>query len=118
MCIITVNSEIFARVLFSRNFDMHSFVKIKSSRIGEITLSFTHISKSHPCCEFLMSQICVLTLFAKIKFSRKFPNLQYELAFLFFHYRLHWAAETGVQPDKSSRDDPRRTCQYHTETLE
>ena len=40
-------------------------------------MSFTDICKSWPTCEFLSSQICVLTLFAKIKFSRKFPNLQY-----------------------------------------
>ena len=33
---VTVNSEIFARVLFSR-----SFVKIKSTRNGEINMSFT-----------------------------------------------------------------------------
>ena len=53
---------------------LRSFVKIKTSRIGEIILSFTDTSKSSPCREFLTSQICVLTLFAKIKFSRKFPN--------------------------------------------
>ena len=40
-----------------------SFVKIKSSQNGEITLSFT-------------MQLCLLTLLAKIKFPRKFPNLQ------------------------------------------
>ena len=56
---------------------MRSFVKIKSPQIGEITLSFTDLSKSRPCREFLTSQICVLTLFAKIKFSQKFQNLQY-----------------------------------------
>ena len=38
-----VNSEIFARVLFSRN--MRSFVKIKSSRNAEITQSFTDLGK-------------------------------------------------------------------------
>ena len=37
----TVNSKIFARVLFSRNFS-----KIKSSRNGDITLSVTDIRKS------------------------------------------------------------------------
>ena len=37
---------------------------------------FTDIGKSYPSCEFLTSQICLLTLFAKIKLSRKFPNLQ------------------------------------------
>ena len=51
----TVNSEIFARVLFSRN--MRSFVKINSSRIGEITLSLTDIGISRPCHEFSTSQI-------------------------------------------------------------
>ena len=37
---------------------MRSFVKIKSSRNGEITLSFTDIGKSYPSRDFLMSQIC------------------------------------------------------------
>ena len=55
---------------------MRSFVKTKSSRIGVITLSFTDIGKSRPCREFSTSQLYVLTLFAKIKFSRKFANLQ------------------------------------------
>ena len=32
---------------------MQSFVKIKSSQIGEITLSFTDIGKSRPSREFL-----------------------------------------------------------------
>ena len=54
---------------------MRSFVKIKSrSRNGEIPLSFTDAGKSCPSREFLTRQICLLTLFAKIKFSRKFPN--------------------------------------------
>ena len=56
---------------------MRSYAKIKPSQIGEITLSFTDIGKSRLCHEFLTSQICVLKLFAKIKFSRKFSNLQY-----------------------------------------
>ena len=56
---------------------MQSFVKMKSSRNGEITLSFTDIGKSCPSWEYLTSQICLLTLFTKIKFSKKFPNLQY-----------------------------------------
>ena len=55
---------------------MRSFVKIKSSRIGEITLLFNDIGKSRPCREFFTSQICVLTLLTKIKLSRRFPNLQ------------------------------------------
>ena len=31
---------------------MRSFVKVKSSQIGEITLSFTYIGKSQLCGEF------------------------------------------------------------------
>ena len=61
---------------------MRSFVKIKSSQIGKITLSFTYIGKSRPCPDFQRQKICVLTLFAKIKVSRKFPNLQYSLQLL------------------------------------
>ena len=56
---------------------MRMFVKIKFSTNSEITLSFTDAGKSCPCRECLTWQICLLTLFAKIKFSRKFPNLQY-----------------------------------------
>ena len=56
---------------------MRSFVKIKPSRNGGITLSFIDGGKSCLSREFSMSQICLLMLFAKIKFSRKFPNLQY-----------------------------------------
>ena len=73
----TVNSEIFARVYFRETSHMRSFVKIKSSQNSEITLLFTDIEKSCPSRELLATQICLLTLFAKIKLSRKFPNLQY-----------------------------------------
>ena len=52
--VLTVNSEFFARVLF------------KASRNGEITLSFTE----SPIREFYGGKY-LLTLFAKIKFSRK-----------------------------------------------
>ena len=50
--VYTVNSKIFARVLFSRNFAMRSFVKIKSSRNGETSLSFTDIGKACRSPEF------------------------------------------------------------------
>ena len=74
----TVYSENFVRVLFSRNFAyVRSFVKIKSSRIGKITLSFTDMGISCPSHEYLMSQICILTIFPKIKFLQKFLDLQY-----------------------------------------
>ena len=62
----------FLEVLF-----LIGFVKIKPSRNGEITLSLTHIGVSFLCREFLMSKICLLTPFAKMNISRKFPNLPY-----------------------------------------
>ena len=70
----TVNSEIFVRTLFSR---MRSFVKKKPLQNGKITLSFIDIGKSCMSIEFFTSLICLLMIFAKIKFSGKFPNLQY-----------------------------------------
>ena len=42
-----------------------SFVKIKLSQNGKITLLVTDIGVSCPCREFLMSQIRLLTLFTK-----------------------------------------------------
>ena len=73
----TVNSEIFARTLFSRNFTYAKFRENTPSRNGKNTLSFIDIRK--PCLsrDFFTSLICILMLFAKIKFTRKFPNLQY-----------------------------------------
>ena len=61
---------------FRETSHMRSFVKMKSSRNADINLSFTNIRKSWSICEFLASQICILKLLAKIKFSRKFPDLQ------------------------------------------
>ena len=52
---------------------MRSFVKIRPSGYNEIILSFTDIGKSCPIHKYLTSQICLLSLFAKIKFSGKFP---------------------------------------------
>ena len=56
---------------------MRSFVKMKPSRNGEIIMSLNDFGISCPICEFLTLQICHLMLFAKIKFARKFQNLQY-----------------------------------------
>ena len=72
----TVNSEIFARVYFRETSHRRSFVKLKPSRNGTITL-FTDILIPCTSREFLTSQTCLLMLFAKIKFSQKFPNLEY-----------------------------------------
>ena len=52
---------------------------MKSSRNREITLlSITDIGKPCPSREILTSLVCLLTLFAKIIFSRKFPDSQYQ----------------------------------------
>ena len=75
---VTVNSEIFARVYFRETSHVRSFVKMKSSRNREITLSITDIGKPCPSREILTSLVCLLMLFAKIIFSRKFPNLKYQ----------------------------------------
>ena len=56
---------------------MRSFVKIKSSQNGKITLPFTNIGKSCPSPNFLSSQICLKSFLTKIKLARKFPDLQY-----------------------------------------
>ena len=53
------------------------FHENEPSRNGKITQSFIDIGKSCLSREFFTSLICLLMLFAKIKFSRKFPNLQY-----------------------------------------
>ena len=55
---------------------MRSFVKIKPSRNSEITLSSTGKGKTCHIRNLLASQVCLLTLFAKIKLSRKFLDLQ------------------------------------------
>ena len=56
---------------------MRSFVKIKPLGYCKITLSFIDKGKSCLSYEFITSLVRLLMLFAKIKFSRKFPNLQY-----------------------------------------
>ena len=56
---------------------MRSFVKIKSSRNVETNLSFADVGISWLNRDFLTGSVCLLTLNAKIKYSQKFPNLQY-----------------------------------------
>ena len=82
----TVNSEIFLRVLFCETLHMRSFVKIKSTRNAQITLWFTDICKYCPSRKSLASQMCLLMLFAKIKFSRKFLDLHYLHPFIVYMY--------------------------------
>ena len=56
---------------------------------GEIILLYTDIGKLRHCRKFLASQICVLTLFGKIKFSGKFPNLKYSLVEMAYVVSTH-----------------------------
>ena len=53
---ITVNSDILAKVLFSQ-----SFVKVKSSRNREITLSFTDEGKSCQSLKYLRLKYVLLS---------------------------------------------------------
>ena len=61
---------------------MRSFVKIKFSRKDKITLLFTDMRKSCPNHNFFY--IANMSFNANIKFSQKFPNLQYTLFTNFF----------------------------------
>ena len=56
---------------------MRSFVKIKPSWNGKITLSFIDIGQFCLNHELFISLMCLLMQFMKIKFSQKFPDLQY-----------------------------------------
>ena len=53
------------------------------------SLPFPGVGESCSSPEFMASQICILTLYAKIKFSQKFSNLQIKLIFFLpFEYDL------------------------------
>ena len=67
----TINSEIFARTLFSRNFAYAKFREKKPSQNGKITLSFIDICTSCHSYEFLTSLICLLMPFAQKKILAK-----------------------------------------------
>ena len=58
----------FREGLFSRNFAEAEFRENNTLRNGENSLSFTDIGKACQCREFFTWQICLLTIFAKIKF--------------------------------------------------
>ena len=77
-------------------------MKVNSSRKGEITLLFTDIGKSCPSSKFLMSQLCLLKLFAKIKFSLKFPNLQHAPNSLAANHDKILSSVASAQPFKTS----------------
>ena len=83
MIVSTVNSEICASFFFRENLHMRSFLKIKSSRNGLITRLFTDEGKLCYSHNFLhRANICLIRLFAKIKFSQKFLSLQHSLSLL------------------------------------
>ena len=72
----TLDSKYFARILFSRNFASAKFRENKTTAKWQlITQSFIDIGISCHCQEFWTCKIFLLTLFAKIKSSRKFPKV-------------------------------------------
>ena len=86
---VTLNLEIFARVLFSRNFAYAKFCENKILEKWGITLSFTGKGKSCPSRALLTSQVRLSTLFAKIKLSLKFPDLQYmKNSYIYFKHSI------------------------------
>ena len=58
---------------------MRSFLKIKSSRNGEIILAFTY-EVNHVMFPNFYIENMSLMLFAKLKFSLKFSNLKYSIS--------------------------------------
>ena len=90
------NSEIFAMVLFSRNFAVAKFRANKPSRNGKITLSFT----DHALVANFYAHKYVLTLFKKTKFSRKFLNLQYVGLTLVLLNLVIYPLENRADPDQ------------------
>ena len=74
---------------------MWSFMKTISSRNEEITVSFIDVGKVRPSHEFLKLQICLSTLFAKVKFLRKCLNLQIlKVVFLFYRDEYEYDLES------------------------
>ena len=93
----TVNSEIFARVLFSRNF---AYAKFRKNKTLAKSLCQLLIYVNHALVETFILTNILLQLFAKIKFSRKFSNFQFyintspaEPGYILL--------EIGVEPDET-----------------
>ena len=86
---LTVNLELFARVLF---------------HTPEITLAFTGVSKSCPSRVFLTSrwQMCILTLFTKVKFSRKFRI--YSIILASFCGTWAYSTDPDLTPQNAASD--------------
>ena len=75
----TVNSELFAGILFSRNFAYAKFREIKPWQSGEIIMPFTDIGKSCPSREFFYVANMSFNAIRENKI-RKIPNLQYAIS--------------------------------------
>ena len=80
-----VNSEIIARFLI---FAKRSFVKIKSSRNGEITLPFTDVGKSCSSRELLASHTCTFVVYrySKSKIIAKISEFTVHVVSSFWEY--------------------------------
>ena len=82
---------------FRETSHMRSSVKIKPTRNGKITLSFIDICKSCLNREFVTSLMCLLMLFAKMKYSRNFRIYR-----LSVFYAVH---KVVVNTNKSTHDN-------------
>ena len=74
----TVGLEIFASII-SRKFEN---TKFRENRILAKSFCRLLLLVYHAIDAIFFVQICLLMLFAKIKFSRKFPDLQYSITTL------------------------------------
>ena len=81
--IYTVDSEIFARVFFFANSIKRHISDVKNSRLRQDLPISINERVILPFREgFIFTKLRTMRSFAKIKSSRKFPNLQYTLKFL------------------------------------
>ena len=80
----TINSEIFARILFSQLTLKHIFVTLKIRDKGVIYQYQLTTEWFANSWGFYFHETPHMRRFAKIKPMRKFPNLQYSNALLFF----------------------------------
>ena len=83
------------------------FAKIISSRNGGINLSFIDIGKSCPYREFLKSQICLSTLFAKNKILAKISEFTVDTMTLF--EPRHEISNNVVCATSKASDQPAHT---------
>ena len=85
--------EIFARFIFVKLCRCEVSWKLNSRDIARSLLSYTAICKSCLVPEFWTSQICLLTLFAKIKFLRKISKFTVSIYCTFLRLKSHDLAQ-------------------------